>query len=164
MANNRSIRWRVQDVDVQDQNDSNAVEIDVQHDKGGPNYFSGGYIKTGYYMSLTPVKVRDGSVSFLMGASIGRRYRLMDGDRFNAKKLDTLAQALKPKTADLVAALLRRDYDAIREIANAATGIVQPTARPTAPPLTDATAAEVTRAEDAIEDGQARWSETGSTR
>jgi hypothetical protein len=121
MANNRRMGWRVTDVQINDAHGSNGIELDVHHDKGGANYFSGGYTKAGFWMSVTPVKIEAGSVSMILGNSIGRRFYLLDVPRFNAKKLEQLTAAIKPHTAVIVAALLCGDYDAIKNVLTAAT-------------------------------------------
>lgn len=114
MANDRRIGWRVLDVAVNDAYESNAVELDVHHTKGGANYFSGGYTKAGFWFSVMPVKVRDGFTSFVIGASKGRQFFMAEVPRFNAKKLEQLATAIKPHTAAIVAAMLAGDYETIK--------------------------------------------------
>jgi hypothetical protein len=121
MANDRRIAWRVTDLAINDVNNSNAVELDVHHSKGGANYFSGGIEKAGYSLSVNPVKVENGSVSFVIGNNLGRRFFIESAARFNAKRLDQLAAAIKPHTAAIVANLIAGNYDAIRSIVTEAT-------------------------------------------
>lgn len=116
MANDRRIAWRVDDVAIKDAYGSNAVELDVHYSKGGTNYFSGGYTKPGYYLVVMAVKRSDGATSFVIGGNVGKSFYLAYAPRFNAKKLEQLATALKPHTGALVAALLARNYDGINGI------------------------------------------------
>jgi len=113
MASDRRSKWRV-DADVNDAYGSNAVELDVHHTKGGPNYFTGGYTKAGFWFAVTPVKLENGFVSFVIGASKGRRFFMAEVPRFNAKKLEQLTTAIKPHTAAIVAAMLVEDYETIK--------------------------------------------------
>lgn len=42
------------------------LNVSVFYDKGGPNYFSGGSNRRGYYVSVTPVKKENGCVSYTL--------------------------------------------------------------------------------------------------
>lgn len=66
------------------------LEISVYYDLGGMNYFTGGKNVRGYYISVTPVKRNEFSVSSMLGQ--GYKKLLVEVTRKSKKKE---AEALK---------------------------------------------------------------------
>jgi len=67
-----------------------VLKITVYYDEGGPNYFSGGYNKRGYRLSLKRITIDDqGYESFLIGGGEGDGIQGMiaEATRYNAKHL-----------------------------------------------------------------------------
>jgi hypothetical protein len=127
MANDRSQHWFFPINGLSDDNKSNSVDISVSHSKGGINYATYNREPAGYWVSVNACDVRpDGSVAFTMFTGIGRKFFVAKGERFNAKKLQALAAALRPLTGDLAQALVRRDYDAMRAIIHGVGAVVFP--------------------------------------
>lgn len=110
----------------------NIGRVDVFHDKGGPNYFSGGYTKTGYYVSTGFIEVRKeegraySTERFVIGGGScpGRRFHVGDGARFNAKTLQKLYNAVAPLAEKIVALTLVQDHDGVRTLLAEATASV----------------------------------------
>ena len=67
-----------------DENSPNRLETKIYYQKGDPNYFSGGSMKRGYYMGVTPVKVTGTSRSFM--AFSGASCILEEAARFSQKR------------------------------------------------------------------------------
>lgn len=49
----------------------NVIEVEVTYSKGGQNWFSGNSERRGYWLHVTPVKIRDGMRSFTIGGNKG---------------------------------------------------------------------------------------------
>lgn len=78
----------------------------IRYEMGGVNYFSGGNSRRGYYLSVTPEKHENGSVSFMMFSGI--KGLLQEAARFNQRILDTIEapEELKQK---LIAHVLEKE-------------------------------------------------------
>lgn len=75
-------------------NPTKAIVCEIRYDVGGPNYFSGGMIQRGYYISAFIERTSpDGTKSLLMGE--GYQTLLEPAARFNAKKLQDLTKSPK---------------------------------------------------------------------
>ena len=66
-----------------------VLRTEVYYNLGGMNYFSGQSMKRGYYLSVTPMELRDGFTS--MTAFSGTCDLLEEAPRFSQRKLDVLA-------------------------------------------------------------------------
>jgi hypothetical protein len=71
--------------------EESCLRISVSYEEGGHNWYSGENNRKGFYAHVTPAKKDDrGYVSTVLGA--GLKCFLEEATRFNAKKLEKLAQ------------------------------------------------------------------------
>ena len=69
------------------------LEINVKYNIGGMNYFSGGVTPRGYYVSVTPVTKRNGSISTVVFS--GYSQLIMKANRFSEKQLNIAIEQSK---------------------------------------------------------------------
>jgi hypothetical protein len=69
--------------------ENTVIRTEVYYNEGGPNYFSGGTQKRGYYLSATPVKEEGNFTSIT--AFAGTCQLLLEVKRFSQKKLQEVA-------------------------------------------------------------------------
>ena len=91
-------------IERSDLKDATHLEVSVYYTKGGANYFSGGTIRRGYYMSVTPVKKSENFVSFVMFT--GRSQLLLETNRYSDKQFAKAMEMSKDTRAELIAAVL----------------------------------------------------------
>lgn len=76
----------------QQSNGNNAVQVILDYDKGGWNYFNGNLDKRGYYLIVRPVKISDrgdcSTISF--GIFDGRRFFIEETKRKSQKRMDNI--------------------------------------------------------------------------
>jgi hypothetical protein len=70
-----------------------VIQTSVYYDMGGPNYFSGGQNKRGYYISVTPYRVTRHFRS--TSAFSGTKALLEEAARFSQGKLEEVARSSK---------------------------------------------------------------------
>lgn len=75
------------------------IEVAVAYRAGGMNYFSYTTEPRGYYVTLTPTKVEEGSRSFILLS--GRALFVKAAARFSDKVLAALAARIAPEAARL---------------------------------------------------------------
>lgn len=63
----------------------------VSYSKGGPNYFSGGYIRRGYRLSVHMQQRGATFTSFTIGGGIGKGEFIEETKAFSAKRLEALS-------------------------------------------------------------------------
>jgi hypothetical protein len=68
------------------------LHVEVYYNIGGPNYFSGGSNKRGYYLSVQPQRV-DPAGWVSITAFSGTSMFLEEADRFSTKRLEEVARA-----------------------------------------------------------------------
>jgi len=103
----KEIKWRVQRDDLKN---ATHLEISVNYDLGGHNYFSGQASPRGYYLSVRPVTIRDNVVSFDLFS--GRRKFLLETSRFSRKQLNFAVELAKGYEEELVAAVVAENQAA----------------------------------------------------
>lgn len=94
--------------------DATHVEVSVFYAKGGMNYFTYKTEPRGYWLSVTPVKVGDGVVSFALFS--GKKFFVAETSAVNKKRFDGIANAIlsnAEKIADLWVANDMGGIDAI---------------------------------------------------
>lgn len=64
---------------------------EVSYSKGGPNYFSGGYIRRGYRFSVQMQTKGELFTSFMIGGGIAKGEFIEESTKFSAKRLQTLS-------------------------------------------------------------------------
>ena len=80
------------------------LEVSVYYSKGGTNYFRGGVIPRGYFLSVRPVKKSDGMVSF--NAFSGRSQLLLETKRYTDKQFARAKEMAKEWEEELIATVL----------------------------------------------------------
>ena len=77
------------------------LEVAVYYTKGGVNLLSGGTTPRGYYLSVRPVTMRNGMVSFDLFS--GRSQLLFETSRFTAKQFARAVEAARDMEDELIA-------------------------------------------------------------
>lgn len=79
-----------------------VIEISVFYQAGGYNWFHGTKEDGGFYVSATKVRVEkgDGYTSRSFGLGSGRKVRVEDASRFNARKLAKIVESVRGALAD----------------------------------------------------------------
>ena len=80
------------------------LHVSVYYDKGGANYFSGGTIPRGYYVSVTPVTKGNGMISYAMFT--GRKKLLFETKRYSAKQFKQAIEMAKDVEEELIAVVV----------------------------------------------------------
>jgi hypothetical protein len=80
------------------------LEVSVYYTKGGVNYFSGGTIRRGYYISVKPVTKGNGTISFELFS--GRKQFLLETARYTAKQFARAVEMAKDVEDELIAAVV----------------------------------------------------------
>lgn len=70
------------------------LDICLYYSAGGINMFSGGIDRRGYWVSISPVVIRDGYVTSTLGDARGGRALLEQAPRFNQRRFNDLRDAL----------------------------------------------------------------------
>ena len=65
---------------------------EVSYSKGGPNYFSGGYLRRGYRLSVQMQTKGELFTSFMIGGGIAKGEFIEEAKMFSGKRLAALAQ------------------------------------------------------------------------
>jgi len=91
-------------IERSDLKDATHLEVSVYYTKGGANYFSGGTIRRGYYLSVTPVTKNDRTVSFTMFS--GRKQFLLETARYTAKQFAHAVEMAKDVEDELITAVV----------------------------------------------------------
>lgn len=91
-------------IERSDINGATHLEISVYYTKGGANYFSGGTIRRGYYISVMPVTKGNDMVSFELFS--GRKRLLFETARYTAKQFGRAVELAKNVEAELIAAVV----------------------------------------------------------
>ena len=68
------------------------LRTEVYYSEGGANYFSGSSNARGYYVSVKPIKIESGCVSFMLFS--GCKKLVLESKRFSAKTLEAVAQKM----------------------------------------------------------------------
>jgi hypothetical protein len=90
------------------------VRVEVSHLAGGINYFNYKTERRGFYLSVQPISVREGSYSMTIGGAVsGVKYIIEETKRFNAKRLRVLGYELTSKAAVIAQAFEQGDHDTI---------------------------------------------------
>ena len=79
------------------------LEIAVYYTKGGNNPLSGGITPRGYYLSVRPVTLRSGMVSFELFS--GHRQLLFEASRFTAKQFAKAVAMARDVEDELIASV-----------------------------------------------------------
>lgn len=87
-----------------------TLKVEVYYDKGGPNYFSGGWSKRGYYLMVVPVKreERDGIVIESFTAYSGAKMLLKEVQRKNKKAEQEALALAKEKAEELISYVMAK--------------------------------------------------------
>lgn len=91
----------------------NTLELRTYYTKGGPDYFRGGTIQRGIFISVHAVTVKDEGIftsrSFMMFANDDRdfKYLVMEMNRGNKKKLEAIKTKVESVDTDKVVELYK---------------------------------------------------------
>ena len=91
-------------IERDDLKNASHLEVSVYYNKGGTNYFSGGTIPRGYYISVTPVTKGNGMISYTMFT--GHKHLLLETSRFSAKQFASAVEMAKDFEDKLIAAVV----------------------------------------------------------
>ena len=91
-------------IERSDLKDATHLEVSVYYTKGGANYFSGGMIPRGYYVSVTPVTKGNGTISFAMFT--GRKRFLFETARYTDKQFARAIEMAREYEDELIAAVV----------------------------------------------------------
>jgi hypothetical protein len=86
---------------------NNRIDVEVYYSKGGLSYFSGGVRPRGYYVSVTPVMSRNGTVR--MTAFSGVAKFLLPTSRYTEKQFETAVKLAKEAAPELVRQVLEKE-------------------------------------------------------
>ncbi len=83
--------------DLPTDREGSVVEITVFHQKGGHNWFHGTTETGGFYVSAQVVRIEKGHgyTSRLYAMGKGRKVKIEDAERFNAKKLAKIVETVR---------------------------------------------------------------------
>ena len=100
--------------------DFSELKVRVEYAKGGINYFSGGYNKRGYRVSLKPVSRGNGIESSIMlgsGKESGGYIFIEETNRYNARRLREIAVLLDERIPEFVKAYEESNNEKLIELA-----------------------------------------------
>ena len=92
------------------------MEIVLYYTKGGPNWFTGGQIRRGLYVSFTPVRRDDTSVTRTLGDDRGRRHLVAEMPRKNDRTGEEWVKRITPHLPDLARAACNQDWALCHQI------------------------------------------------
>ncbi|MFA6100412.1 MAG: hypothetical protein WC750_06125 [Patescibacteria group bacterium] len=99
------------------------LKIRVEYSEGGQNYFSGGYNKRGFRVSVTPVTLSEErgytSESFVMlgdRRNCGGYVMIEEAKRYNSKRLEQLAEKYDGKVEDVARAVILDDVHVLVQL------------------------------------------------
>lgn len=96
------------------------MKVEVFYSKGGTSMFSGNSEPRGYWASFTPVRVNDGSVSYLLFAKGGGKVFLAPAARFSAKTFESFVAKVFAKKDELATLAFEGNLIGAAEAAKAA--------------------------------------------
>ena len=91
-------------IERDDLKDATHLEVSVYYSKGGTNFFSGGVIPRGYFLSVQPVKKGNGMVSF--NAFSGQSLLLLETKRYTDKQFARAKEMAKEREEELIAVVI----------------------------------------------------------
>ena len=91
-------------IERNDLKDASHLQVSVYYTKGGANYFSGGTIPRGYYISVTPVTKGNGMVRYTMFT--GRKHLLLQTARYSDKQFARAVELAKDFEDELINAVV----------------------------------------------------------
>ncbi len=100
--------------------DFNELKVRVEYSMGGINYFSGGYNKRGYRISLKPISRGNGIESSIMlgsGKESGGYIFIEEAKRYNSKRLAEIAGLLDGKVIEFTKAYEEGNKERMFELA-----------------------------------------------
>jgi len=83
------------------------LEVSVYYTKGGLNYFSGGMIARGYYISVTPVTISDETIRYT--AFTGCSQLMLETQRYSDKQFDRAIEMAKEHRDALIATVVEKN-------------------------------------------------------
>lgn len=83
------------------------IDVEVYYTKGGMNYLSGGVTPRGYYVSVKPVKHKDGLNSYMLFS--GEKKLLMQTNRFSTKQFEQAVEMGRQAAPELVNYVLKQE-------------------------------------------------------
>jgi hypothetical protein len=86
---------------------ANNLEVSVYYSKGGLSYFSGQVSPRGYYLSVRPVTLGNGTVSFDLFSGVKRL--LLETNRFSPKQFARAVEMATDYEAELIAAVVAKN-------------------------------------------------------
>lgn len=97
----------IESIPCQGLQNATHLDVEVYYSKGGMNCFSGGMIKRGFYLSVTPVTRKgDGMVSFTAFSGIAQL--LFETQRYTDKQYDKAIEMSQSVKADLISHVLAK--------------------------------------------------------
>lgn len=103
----------------------NRLEVEVEHDKGGYNFYDGSIRRKGIICRVRPLSVREGSYSFLIDGKtehMGFYVFLVPCERKSPKKLEKVANVILPMTEKIAEMFVNREYRGIADMMVSAVG------------------------------------------
>lgn len=92
-------------IERNDLKNGNHLEIGVFYTKGGMSYFTGQVSPRGYYLSVRPVTLERGMVSFNLLA--GCKKLVLDGNRYSDKQFIRAVEIAKAYEDELIATVMK---------------------------------------------------------
>ena len=94
-------------IERSDLKDATHLEVSVYYSNGGTNFYNGGMIPRGYYLSITPVTKGNGSVSFTMFS--GYSHLLLQTQRYTDKQFDRAVDLAGEHRESLIAKVVEKN-------------------------------------------------------
>lgn len=88
-------------IERNDLKNANHLQVSVYYSKGGVNYFSGQVTPRGYYISVRPVTLGNGMISFDLFA--GRSQLLLETNRYSEKQFTKAVEIAAAFEDELIA-------------------------------------------------------------
>ena len=105
----------------------NVLTVEIDHDKGGFNTFTGEYRKTGIICRISPKGKHDGIVSQIIDGKtehMGFYVFLVPCGRRSPKRLQNAADAILPHAKEIAELFLQGEYVEIANLVTKLYGIV----------------------------------------
>jgi hypothetical protein len=91
-------------IERNDLKDATHLEVSVSYKLGGRNYISGGVTPRGYYLTVTPVRKRNETISYTLFS--GQSKLLLETKRFTAKQFAQAIEMAKNQEEALIATVI----------------------------------------------------------
>jgi hypothetical protein len=83
------------------------IDVEVGYSRGGMNYFSGETEQRGYYVYVTPVVRKDGTMSFTLFN--GLKKLLLPANRFTTKQFEKAVALSKNDAPEMIRRIIKKE-------------------------------------------------------